>query len=40
MPQHTLAMTGDHGLNGDSDAIVIRLQSAFQTASGGIRVWN
>jgi len=35
VPLYTKAATQDHGLNHDSDAIVIRLQGAFRTASGG-----
>jgi hypothetical protein len=33
---HTKTMAGDHGLNHDGDAIVIRLHRVTKTASGGI----
>jgi len=35
--QHSKTMAGDHDLNRDGDAIVIGLQHAAETASGGIR---
>jgi hypothetical protein len=34
--QHIKTMAPDHGLNHLSDAIVIRLQPASETASGGV----
>jgi len=37
--QHSKTIAGDHGLNRDRDAIVIGLQNAAETASGGIQSW-
>jgi hypothetical protein len=34
--EHSKTMAGDHGLNRDSDAIVIRLQDAYGIASDAI----
>jgi hypothetical protein len=34
--QHIKADPGDHGLNAAGDAIVIRLQLALETTSGGV----
>jgi hypothetical protein len=35
--EHTKPRRIDHGLNRTGDAIVIRLQGAFETASGGMK---
>jgi hypothetical protein len=35
---HTKTMAGDHGLNHDGDAIVIRLRPVTKTASGGVHL--
>jgi hypothetical protein len=35
--QHTKPRLRDHGLNRTGDAIVIRLQGAFEAASGGMK---